>query len=97
MVTGITDDPHEVQMDSESEDDSDMEIDEVNSSNIDSDEWEDEAVPPKKHSSDRNWGKTTFEPPLFYFDERNSNASTDIHAMKGDTPLDFSNYCSMKN
>ena len=66
-----------------------MEIDEVNSSNIDSNESEDEAVPPKKHSRDRNWSETTFEPHLFDFDERNSGASMGIHAMKGDTPLHF--------
>ncbi|CAF1119929.1 unnamed protein product [Rotaria sordida] len=82
MATCTTNDPHEIQMDSESEVDSDMEIDEVNSSDINSDESDDEAAPPKKQSIDRNWSKTAFEPHLFHFDEQNSGVSLDIHAMK---------------
>ncbi|CAF4501096.1 unnamed protein product, partial [Rotaria sp. Silwood2] len=89
MATCTTNDPHEIQMDSESEVDSDMEIDEVNSSDIDSDESDDEAAPLKKQSTDRNWSKTAFTPHLFHFDEQNSGVSLDIHAMKSDTPLDF--------
>ncbi|CAF4166609.1 unnamed protein product, partial [Rotaria sordida] len=55
MATCTTNDTHEIQMDSESEVDSDMEIDEVNSSDIDSDGSDDEVAPPKKKSTDRNW------------------------------------------
>ncbi|CAF1371170.1 unnamed protein product [Rotaria sordida] len=89
MATCTTNDTHEIQMDSESEVDSDMEIDEVNSSDIDSDGSDDEVAPPKKKSTDRNWSKTAFEPHLFHFDEQNSGVSLGIHAMKNDTPLDF--------
>lgn len=89
MATCASDDPHEIQMDSKSEDDSDMEIDEINSSDIDSNESDDEAAPPTEQSSDRNWSKTTFEPHLFYFNEHNSGVSSDVQSMKGDTPLDF--------
>ncbi len=68
MATFTNNDPHEIQMDSGSEDDSEMEIDEVYSLDVDSDESEDELVL-KEQSVNRNWSKTAFEPHLFHFDE----------------------------
>ncbi|CAF4250646.1 unnamed protein product, partial [Rotaria sordida] len=44
MATFTNDDPHEIQMDSGSEDDSEMDIDEVYSSDVDSNESDDELV-----------------------------------------------------
>ena len=67
MATFTNDDPHEIQMDSGSEDDSKMDIDEVYSSDVDSNESDDELVR-KEQSVNRNWSKTAFEPHLFHFD-----------------------------
>ncbi|CAF3265908.1 unnamed protein product, partial [Rotaria sp. Silwood2] len=89
MATCTTNDLHEIQMDSESEDDSDMEIDEVSSSDIDSGESDDKVAPSKEQSTDQNWSKTAFKPHLFHFDEQNSDVSSNIHAIKDNTPLDF--------
>jgi hypothetical protein len=44
MATFTNDDPHEIHMDSGSEDDSEMDIDEVYSSDVDSNESDDELV-----------------------------------------------------
>lgn len=88
MATFTNDDPDEIQMDSGSEDDSEMEIDEVYSSDEDSNESEDELVR-KEQSVNRNWSKTALELYLFHFDEQTSGVSSNISAMKSDAPLDF--------
>ena len=88
MATLRNDDPYEIQMDSGSEDDSEMEIDEVYSSSTDTDESEAEAVS-KEHSTNRIWSQTAFKPRLWTFDEINSGVSSTIRAMKNDVPLDF--------
>lgn len=88
MATIINNDPHEIQMDSEPEDRSEMDTDEVHSSDVNSDESEDELVP-KEQSANRNWGRTVFEPHLFHFDAQNSGVSTNAISMKSDTAFDF--------
>ena len=87
MATFTNDDPHEIQMDGGSEDASEMDIDEFYSSDVDSNESDDELVR-KEQSVNRNWSKTAFEPHLFHFNEQTSGASSTISAMKSDT-LDF--------
>ena len=88
MATFTKDDAHEIQMDSRSKDDSEMDIDEVYSSDVDSNESGDELVP-KAQLVNRNWSKTAFEPYLFHFDEQTSGVSSNISALNSNTPLDF--------
>jgi len=54
------DDLREIQMDSESKNDSEMEIDEIYSSDADSNESDDESSAPKEQSVSRNWSKAAF-------------------------------------
>ncbi|CAF1460177.1 unnamed protein product [Didymodactylos carnosus] len=89
MATCTTNDPHEIQMDRESEGDSTMEIDAVYSSDVDSSESDDEIGSSKQQSTDRIWKKTAFKPHLFSFDETNAGLSSNIDAMKDATPLEF--------
>ncbi|CAF3615947.1 unnamed protein product [Rotaria sp. Silwood1] len=70
-----SDDLYEIQMDSDSEDISEMKIDEVYSSDVDSNELDDESSAPKEKSVNRNWSKIAFESRLFHFDEQNSGVS----------------------
>ena len=88
MAMHTNDDSEEIQMDSESEDDDEMEIDEIYSSDVDSSESDDELAP-SEQSISRNWTKTAFEPHLFNFDEESSGISSSIRAMQCDTALDF--------
>ncbi|CAF1642278.1 unnamed protein product [Adineta ricciae] len=88
MATCTTNDPHEIQMDSESEGDSTMEIDSVYSSDVDSSESDDEIGSSKQQSTNRIWTKTAFKPHLFSLDETNAGLSPNIGAMKDVTPLD---------
>ncbi|CAF5086325.1 unnamed protein product, partial [Rotaria sp. Silwood1] len=48
MAMNTSDDPYEIQMNSDSEDISEMEIDEVYSSDVDSNESDDESSAPKE-------------------------------------------------
>ncbi|CAF1419084.1 unnamed protein product [Adineta steineri] len=89
MATCRTNDPYDIQMDSASEDDSTMEIDEVYSSETDSSETDDEIATSKEQSADRIWKKTAFKPHLFSFDDTNAGLSSNINAMKDATPLEF--------
>ncbi|CAF1585828.1 unnamed protein product [Adineta ricciae] len=88
MATCTPNDPHEIQMDSESEGDSTMEIYAVSSSDMDSSESDDETESSKQQSTNRIWKKTACKPHLFSFDETNIGFSPKIDAMKDPTPLD---------
>ncbi len=75
------DDLREMQMDSESKSDFEMEIDEVYSSDVDINESDNESAP-KEQSINRNWSKTDFKAHLFHFDEQNAAVPSNICAMK---------------
>ncbi|CAF1293501.1 unnamed protein product [Adineta ricciae] len=81
MTTSTYDASHEIERDSGSEDDFKMNIDEVYSSDVDSDESNDELTQGEE-SVNLNWSKTTFEPHLFHFDKQNSGVSSKINAME---------------
>ncbi len=75
------DDLREMQMDSESKSDFEMEIDEVYSSDVDINESDNESAP-KEQSINRNCSKTDFKADLFHFDEQNAGVPSNICAMK---------------
>jgi hypothetical protein len=89
MAINTDSDLYDIQVDSDYEENSELETNEVYSSDVDSDESDDESSAPEEQSVNRNWSKTAFEPRLFHFDEQNSGLSSNICIMKGDTPLDF--------
>ena len=88
MATFTNDDPHEIQMNSGFEDDSEINIDEFYSSDMDSNESGDELVQ-KEQFVNWHWNKTDFESHLFHFGEQISGVSSNISTKKNDTPLDF--------
>jgi hypothetical protein len=57
-----------------------MDIDEVYSSSVDSNESDDEWSPAKEQSVNNNCSKTALEPRLFHFDEQNFGVSSKINA-----------------
>ncbi len=65
-------------MDSESKSDSEVEIGEVYSSDVDINE-----SAPKEQSINRKWSKTDFKARLFHFHEHITGVSSNICAMKG--------------
>ena len=57
MATSTDNDPYEIYMNSESEGDSSMQMDEVNSSDLDSGQSDDDSMPPEPLGA-RKWIKT---------------------------------------